>query len=41
MKRALVEIARRPATWVAVFLIFYLLYGRRHSALGEVEGARS
>src|SRR3954471_20191032 len=29
------------AGWVAVFLIFYLLYGRRHSALGEVEGAQS
>jgi basic amino acid/polyamine antiporter, APA family len=29
------------AGWVAVFLIFYLLYGRKHSALGEVEGAQS
>jgi len=26
---------------VAVFLIFYLLYGRKHSALGEAEGAQS
>jgi APA family basic amino acid/polyamine antiporter len=29
------------AGWVAVFLIFYMLYGRRHSALGEVEGGQS
>ena len=29
------------AGWVAVFLIFYMLYGRRHSALGEVEGRQS
>jgi len=29
------------AGWVAVFLIFYLLYGRKHSALGEAEGAQS
>jgi basic amino acid/polyamine antiporter, APA family len=29
------------AGWVAIFLIFYMLYGRKHSALGEVEGAQS
>jgi len=29
------------AGWVAVFLIFYMLYGRKHSALGEVEGGQS
>jgi basic amino acid/polyamine antiporter, APA family len=29
------------AGWVAVFLIFYMLYGRKHSALGEVDGAQS
>jgi amino acid transporter len=29
------------AGWVAVFLIFYMLYGRKHSALGEAEGAQS
>jgi len=26
------------AGWVAVFLVFYMLYGRKHSVLGQERG---